>query len=151
MRPVRLFVQCGECLTSVAVKIWALAAQLSCAGSSEVTSVPGCAPVVSQLPGSRSQSRCVWQVSLDLSGVVFGMGWVCALVAGVVGLLGENLPSQWNRMGFWSRPEHPTLLSLLREQDQAFASDKVPAQGPAPQRQREAKLYNSITLWSHRG
>lgn len=33
------------CLACVAVRIWALVAQLSCAGSPAVTSVPGCAPV----------------------------------------------------------------------------------------------------------
>lgn len=80
IRPVRLFVQCGECLSCVAVKIWALAPQLSSSGSPaqshgsdawqeshrpltsyllspEISYVPGCAPAVPQLPGCRSQNR----------------------------------------------------------------------------------------------
>lgn len=134
MRPVRLFVQRGQGLTSVAVQIWALAAQLSRAGSPEVTSAPGCAPAVPQLPGSRSQKRCVWQVSLDLLGGVWdGLG-LCTVV---VGLLGENLPGQWNRMGFWSRPEHLTPLSLLREQEQALAVTK-----------HQTGTCSSISAWS---
>lgn len=99
-------VQRGECFTSVALKNWALAAQLSSAGSPtqshgwdagqqsqhpaksyllypEVTSIPRCAPVVPQLPGSKSQKRCAWQVSLDLFDVVFGMGCVHWLLWGL--------------------------------------------------------------------
>lgn len=48
-----------------------------------MTSIPGCAPVVPQLPGSKSQKRCVWQVSLDLFDVVFGMGCVHWLLWGL--------------------------------------------------------------------